>query len=479
MKLPLCVLLALSTLFASRSSAESGSRLVYMYLQRGKPGEVPNPIVDNLANLEQVTSAYWYKNGVRLISYHEGQTYPASRAEDGRFNISEEFDLVIHNVADTDGGVYTVKVAKNGQLLRGQVNVTVVASCKDILAPRHVYLERGHRGVIQNPHATKESNRWQITSAYWYKEEQLVISWFEGHTTLRPGAKSGQYNITREHFALVINNVSDTDEGKYVSRVVRNHQLSARRPVNVTVVVRPSEPIPWVEECGSSKDRNVCCRIELPADETEYTLNCHIGNARPAVDLHLVHVLANGSLEVVEQVVHIGTPGTEHFVVNTSLSFNGTFSGNITFRCLATGLAMGQNNGSTVEVHISKLSKEGRRRKDWHSTSPAFTVSPTTEVENKGTNRHAFHWIEATVIPSVAVSFFMVVVCVVVVVKRMRKRHSENKKSLAGDAVNVKANPSLQPLTTRPVMPGNQGHQEESIQGALLYETVVDIDTGT
>ncbi|XP_038065412.1 uncharacterized protein LOC119735673 [Patiria miniata] len=275
----------------------------------------------------------------------------------------------------------------------------------------HVYLQRGKPGEIPNPHVTGNStNLEKISSAYWYKltseGKPLLISNFEG--SIIPRTKYiKRFNMT-ENFSLIINNVTDRDGGQYISRVVKKNQVLPESSVDVTIFVSPSEPAPWIEECGVPKDRKDYCMMQLPSEETFFYLMCHVTGARPAVDLHLRRVHADGSSEAVDQVLHIvrredssqyGAIGKDKALFSTMLYFNGTFHGNTTLLCIATGLAMGRNNGSAMQVHISKPLD------DTHVPSTARWI---TEVE--GTGRLVLEGISIAALCAFAVGLLLMLV---------------------------------------------------------------------
>ena len=102
----------------------------HAYLQRGQTGHLRCPLIGSPFAVTDIDSMYWYRQlpdgELLLISNFRGSITHSPGSPSGKYDISDEFALVIDSVKDADGFTYKCKVKPwDLALLDALVNVTV------------------------------------------------------------------------------------------------------------------------------------------------------------------------------------------------------------------------------------------------------------------------------------------------------------------------------------------------------------------
>ena len=102
-----------------------------------------------------------------------------------------------------------------------------------------IFLERGHRGVIPCPPIESgQLTPREIAAHYWYfkgdRDGDLLISYFRERVAPQNDIPEGVYDIDG-NFSLVIENVTDSDEGNYYCKTKPRSKLLVEGQLTVAI----------------------------------------------------------------------------------------------------------------------------------------------------------------------------------------------------------------------------------------------------
>ncbi|XP_038066374.1 uncharacterized protein LOC119736427 [Patiria miniata] len=227
-----------------------------------------------------------------------------------------------------------------------------------------IFLERGHPGIVSCPPvASGRIPLDQIEVIYWYftgvRDEDILISYFLGNVAPQNGIPEGVYDING-NFSLVIENVTDSDEGTYYCRVKPKLKVMVDGHVTKRVrakfrsqrycVVSPKEPFPDVTQC-TERITETACEAELPNDIKKLMLTCIVRDTKPAVALRWLLEYSDGDTQLISDrfTVQPSEYSVNTFTTSASIPII-TSSDKSMYRCQAYGEALGARNGSHVTV---------------------------------------------------------------------------------------------------------------------------------
>ncbi|XP_022104982.1 uncharacterized protein LOC110986942 isoform X2 [Acanthaster planci] len=220
-----------------------------------------------------------------------------------------------------------------------------------------LFLERGSRGVIPCPPVTSgQLPLHEITAQYWYvtrvQDGNLLISSFRGRVAPQNSIPEGVYDIDR-NFSLVIENVTDSDEGIYFYKAKPRLRMVVDGHVTVAVKVSPKEPFPEVTECTRGAPKSECKAV-FSHDVMKPRLTCSVRNVKPAVVLRWFLVYSDGGIELLSDRFDVEQSEVleNTFTTSTSLPLSSTKVNDKKFRCEAYGEALGATNGSRVTATV-------------------------------------------------------------------------------------------------------------------------------
>ncbi|XP_038066369.1 uncharacterized protein LOC119736422 [Patiria miniata] len=216
-----------------------------------------------------------------------------------------------------------------------------------------IFLERGNPGILSCPPvASGRIPLDQIDVMYWYfprvRDENILISYFLGIVAPQNGILDGVYDIN-DNFSLVIENVTDSDEGTYYCRVKPKLEVMVDGQVTKRVKVSPKEPFPDVTQC-TELISETACEAELPNDIKKPRLTCIVRDAKPAVALRWLLEYSDGDTQLIGERF---TVQPSEYLVNTfttsaSIPVIVSDGDKFTYICQAYGEALGARNGSHV-----------------------------------------------------------------------------------------------------------------------------------
>ncbi|XP_038066366.1 uncharacterized protein LOC119736419 [Patiria miniata] len=214
-------------------------------------------------------------------------------------------------------------------------------------------MERGNPGIVSCPPvASGRIPPGQIDAMYWYfprvRAENLLISYFLGNVAPQNGIPEGVYDINR-NFSLVIENVTDSDEGTYYCRVKPKLRMVVDGQVTKRVKVSPKEPFPDVTQC-TERISETACEAELPNDIKKPRLTCIVRDAKPAVALRWLLEHSDGDTQLISDRFTVKPSEYSVNTYTTSASIPIMASTVYMYRCQAYGEALGARNGSHVTV---------------------------------------------------------------------------------------------------------------------------------
>ncbi|XP_038053948.1 uncharacterized protein LOC119726363 [Patiria miniata] len=219
-----------------------------------------------------------------------------------------------------------------------------------------IFLERGNPGILSCPLvASSRIPLDQIEVMYWYsprvRDENILISYFKGNVAPQNGIPEGVYDINRNFF-LVIQNVTDSDEGTYYCNVkLKSTGLLDDEQVNISIKVSPKEPFPDVTQC-TERISETACEAELPNDIKKPRLTCIVGDAKPAVALRWLLEYSDGDTQLISDrfTVKPSEYSVNTFTTSASIPIVASSVDRYMYRCQANGEALGARNGSYVTV---------------------------------------------------------------------------------------------------------------------------------
>ncbi|XP_038054161.1 uncharacterized protein LOC119726510 [Patiria miniata] len=252
-----------------------------------------------------------------------------------------------------------------------------------------IFLERGNPGILSCPPvASGQIPLDQIEVMYWYspvlRDENILISYFLGNVAPQNGIPEGQYDING-NFSLVIENVTDSDEGTYYCRVKPRLRALVDGHVAMRVKVAPQKPFPDVTQCIQRVSESEC-EVEWSNDIKKTNLTCIVRDTKPAVALRWLLEYSDGGTQLISDrfTVQLSEFSVNTFTTSASIPIVASNVDKYMYRCQAYGEALGARNGSHVTVTAFYTLQTS------HSTSlqsnTAVTVMPrldfTTEVHD-------------------------------------------------------------------------------------------------
>ncbi|XP_038066373.1 uncharacterized protein LOC119736426 [Patiria miniata] len=217
-----------------------------------------------------------------------------------------------------------------------------------------IFLERGHPGILSCPLvASGRIPLDQIEVMYWYfprvRDEDILISYFLGNIAPQNGIPEGVYNING-NFSLVIENVTDSDEGTYFCRIKPKLEVMVDGHVTKRVRVSPKEPFPDVTQC-TERISESACEAELPSDIKKPRLTCIVRDTKPAVALRWLLEYSDGDTQLISDrfTVKPSAYSVNTFTTSASIPVIASYVDTM-YRCQAYGDALGARNGSHVTV---------------------------------------------------------------------------------------------------------------------------------
>ncbi|XP_022093513.1 uncharacterized protein LOC110980815 [Acanthaster planci] len=251
-----------------------------------------------------------------------------------------------------------------------------------------VYLERGRRGIVSclpdSPFAYKLKD---LDCVFWYfgsRDREHAIGSYP-HDTISP-LDDIRLGVNSSTFDLVIQNVSDSDEGKYFYTVVPKVGRLYKQAVGVAVKVSAKKPFPVVPEClPQQSEPGDECVISVPHDMVNVTLTCKVEHAKPPVAVQWFMVFQDGHKEDAESTETMiqtvpSQPGSffdNTYTTVSSLYLSTTVNDSLRCRCEASGVAAGGENGRQITVTIRRNSATVRTETT-ETTSPDLQNNPCT-----------------------------------------------------------------------------------------------------
>ncbi|XP_038066812.1 uncharacterized protein LOC119736872 isoform X2 [Patiria miniata] len=217
-----------------------------------------------------------------------------------------------------------------------------------------IFLERGNPGILSCPLvASGQIPLDQIEVMYWYfprlRDEDILISYFLGNVAPQNGIPEGVYDING-NFSLVVENVTDSDEGTYYCRVKPRLRMLVDGHVTMRVKVSPKEPFPDVTQC-TQRISETACKAELPNDIKKRRLTCIVRDAKPAVALRWLLEYSDGDTQLISDRFTVKPSAYSVNTFTTSASIPVVSSKVDTlYSCQAYGEALSSRNGSHVTV---------------------------------------------------------------------------------------------------------------------------------
>ncbi|XP_038068836.1 uncharacterized protein LOC119738161 isoform X2 [Patiria miniata] len=220
-----------------------------------------------------------------------------------------------------------------------------------------IFLERGNPGILSCPPvASGRIPLGQIIAMYWYfprvRDEDILISYFFGNVGPQNGIPEGVYDING-NFSLVIENVTDSDEGTYYCRVKPRLRMMVDGHVAMRVKVSPKEPFPDVTQC-TERISETACEAVLPNDIEKPMLTCIVRDAKPAVALRWLLENSDGGTQLISDrfTVQPSEYSVNTFTTSASIPIVASDVDTM-YRCQAYGEALGARNGSHVTVTVT------------------------------------------------------------------------------------------------------------------------------
>ncbi|XP_038075998.1 uncharacterized protein LOC119743974 [Patiria miniata] len=240
------------------------------------------------------------------------------------------------------------------------VSVVVVVICTQASNNEDgtIILERGHPGILScPPFASGRITLDQIDAMYWYfpekRDENILISYFLGNTAPQNGIPEGVYDINR-NLTLVIENVTDSDEGTYFCSVKPNWEPLIDGHVAMRVKVSPKQPFPDVTQC-TRRISVTACEAVLPYDFKKPMLTCIVQNVRPAVSLRWLLEYSDGDTQLISDrfTVTQSDYSVNTFTTSASIPITASSVDKYMYRCQACGEGLASRNGSHLTVTVT------------------------------------------------------------------------------------------------------------------------------
>ncbi|XP_072175664.1 uncharacterized protein [Diadema setosum] len=292
---------------------------------------------------EKPLAVFWTKESIsnqtdeaRKASFFDG--YSAS--EEKRFNIDENYSLVITDLQVADEGRYCCQVMfENFEILFIFTNLTVSIPVIDTAPSIHGWTGED----IQLPCDFKE----EPLAVYWVKESmsnpELSTSkaFYDGDFV----SMAERFDID-ENFNLFITDLEVADEGLYICQVVLQTFENFSNSSLVTVSSMTSQHT--IEECIDERQpESSHCTYQTPSNAPTVNLTCVVSGFKPNISMLWTEESGKRLYSVVSQQTMLSNYTYERFETITVTAKHGTKQ---TFICTATGDSL--NGTSTAEIIV-------------------------------------------------------------------------------------------------------------------------------
>ncbi|XP_063961088.1 uncharacterized protein LOC129268034 [Lytechinus pictus] len=327
-----------------------------------------------------VYEMYWvYHNGheeyegdtlVELDMYFDIGKRSGKGVDEGRFNISDDFSLLIEPVMMKDGGRYSCIVSDiaSGIPYKNYTDVTVYVDASTVGTKPSVQLLNGSRAILpcQYHHAVYEMY-WVYNNGH--KEpggDTLVYldMYFNIGKRSGKGVDEGRFNIS-DDFSLLIEPVVMQDGGRYsciVSDLASGNSCDNYTDVTVYVYANTTNTnFVTIKQCEDLTNLNQStayeetpCIYPITDNQTVFQLNCSVYGAMPEVSLYWIDDGTNYDLTL---TIENREDGTFDQMLTMTGSVNETKNGTV-FTCVAEGLSVGGLANSSVIFFKTKHQSE-------------------------------------------------------------------------------------------------------------------------
>ncbi|XP_038066368.1 uncharacterized protein LOC119736421 [Patiria miniata] len=220
-----------------------------------------------------------------------------------------------------------------------------------------IFLERGNPGIVSCPPvASGRIPLDQIEAMFWYfprvRPTNLLIFYFKGNVAPQNGIPEGVYDINKD-VALVIENVTDSDEGTYYCKVAPKMKMIVDGHMDMRVKVSPKKPFPEVTQCTTCISESEC-KVQLPNDIKKPRLTCIVRDTKPAVALRWLLEYSDGDTQFISDkfTVHPSEYSVNTFTTSASIPII-TSNVDTMYRCQANGEALSARSDSYVTVTVT------------------------------------------------------------------------------------------------------------------------------
>ncbi|XP_072175673.1 uncharacterized protein [Diadema setosum] len=296
---------------------------------------------------EEPLAVFWVRKSssnqpleTRKASFFDGNF--ASKSE--RFNIDENYSLVISDVHVEDEGRY------HCQLVLGSFEVFSNSTLLSVISPAVDTLPtiQGWRGEdIRLPCEFHE----EPLAVYWVKESMLnpelstSKAFYDGDFV----SMAARFDIDR-NFNLIITDLEVADEGLYHCQVVlrnfENFENSTLMTVSSMALTHEIEEC--VEETKQDPSR---CTHQTPSETSYFNLSCVVSGFRPNISMLWTEESGEKLYSVVSQQKTLADNTYERF---ETITVSAKLGAEQTFKCTATGDSV--NGRSTTEITVLPIS---------------------------------------------------------------------------------------------------------------------------
>ncbi|XP_063960355.1 uncharacterized protein LOC135155389 [Lytechinus pictus] len=343
-----------------------------------------------------VYEIYWeYHNGnkehegeilVNLDMYFNTGKRSGKGFEEGRFNISDDFSLLIEPVMMKDGGQYSCIVSDiaSGNSYENYTDVTVYVDGPTVGTAPSVQLLNGSGAILpcQYNHAVYEM--------YWvyhnchdeYRGDTIVKLdvYFDIGKRSGKGFEEGRFNIS-DDFSLLIEPVMMKDGGQYsciVSDIASGNSYENFTDVTVYVYANTTNTnFVTIKQCEDLTNLNQStayeetpCIYPMTDNQTVFQLNCSVYGAMPNVSLSWTTDGTNvGTNYDLTSTTEEREDRTFDQMLTMTGSVNETKNGTV-FTCVAEGLSVGGLANSSVIFFKTEHQSEVSSHEPTGSTNP-------------------------------------------------------------------------------------------------------------
>ncbi|XP_071503096.1 uncharacterized protein [Diadema antillarum] len=296
---------------------------------------------------EEPLAVFWVKESMsnqqletRKASFFDGNF--ASKTE--RFNIDENYSLIISDVhVEDEGSYYCQLVLGSFEVFLNSTFLSVNSPAVDTLPTIH-----GWRGEdIRLPCEFHE----EPLAVYWVKESMLhpelstSKAFFDGDYV----SMAARFDIDR-NFNLIITDLEVADEGLYHCQVVlRNYEnFENSTLMTVSSMALTHEIEECVEETQQDPSR---CTHQTPSETSYFNLSCVVSGFRPNISMLWTEESGEKLYSVVSQQKTLADNTYERF---ETITVSAKLGAEQTFKCTATGDSL--NGRSTTEITVLPIS---------------------------------------------------------------------------------------------------------------------------